>query len=115
MAASGSQQTNRTLNLSMARLLKRPEAEKDLDDIWWQIAQDKPLDADRFLDRIQETLLTLTEFPRMGVNQDKLMLGLRSFTVGNYLIFYFPLEEGVDVIRVLHGARELNAIFHPDE
>jgi toxin ParE1/3/4 len=38
----------------MPRLLKRPEVENDLDDIWWYIAQDSPQNADRFLDRIAE-------------------------------------------------------------
>jgi toxin ParE1/3/4 len=99
----------------MARLLKRPEAANDLEDIWWYIAQDNPQEADRLLDRIQEKLLLLVEFPHMGISQDELVSGLRSSTVGNYLIFYFPLEDGIDVVRVLHGARELETIFQRNE
>ena len=85
----------------MPRLLKRPEAESDLDEIWWYIAQDSPQNADRFLDRIQERCLGLADFPKMGTSRDDLKAGLRSQPVGNYLIFYFSLEDGVDIVRVL--------------
>jgi toxin ParE1/3/4 len=45
----------------MVRVLKRPAAATDLDDIWWYIAQDSPEAADKFLDRIQEKLLALAK------------------------------------------------------
>jgi len=92
----------------MARMLKRPKAEHDLEEIWWYIAQNNPANADKFLDRIQKTCQTLAEFPQMGTNRDSLMAGLRSHTVGHYLIFYFPLADGIDIVRVLHGARDIN-------
>lgn len=95
----------------MPRLLKRPEAESDLDEIWWYIAQDSPLNADRFLDRIQERCLALADFPQMGMGRDELKQGLRSHPVGNYLIFYFPLEDGIDIIRVLHGSRDIESLL----
>jgi toxin ParE1/3/4 len=91
----------------MPRLLKRPEAERDLEEIWWYIAQDSPLSADRLLDRIQENCLALANFPLMGTSRDELIAGLRCQPVGNYLVFYFPLEDGIDIIRVLHGSRDL--------
>lgn len=95
----------------MPRLLKRPEAESDLDEIWWYIAQDSPLHADRFLDHIQERCLALADFPHMGTRRDELKKGLRGYAVGNYLVFYFPLEDGVDVVRVLHGSRDIESLF----
>ena len=87
----------------MPGLLKRPEAKNDLEKIWWFIAQDSPDNADKFLDRIQDCCLALADFPKMGVSREELEATLRSQPVGNYLIFYFPLEDGVDIIRVLHG------------
>jgi toxin ParE1/3/4 len=95
----------------MAQLLKRPAASADLEDIWWYVAQDSPAAADRLLDRIQEKLLSLSQFPHMGASRDDLIPRLRSFSVSNYLIFYFPLEDGIEVIRVLHGARDAEVIF----
>ena len=71
----------------MGRLLKRPLAEADLDDIWWYIAQDNPDAADRFLTKIDEQCHALAQFPEMGTSKDDLMPSPRSFPVGNYLIF----------------------------
>ncbi len=96
----------------MPRLLKRPEAESDLDEIWWYIAQDSQHNADRFLDRIQEKCWVLAEFPQMGTSRDEIRQDLRSQPVGNYLIFYFPLEDGIGVVRVLHGSsRDIENLF----
>ena len=99
----------------MPRLLKRPEAESDLDEIWLYIAQDNPANADRFLDRLQERCLALADFPQMGTSRNDLKTGLRCHPWERYLIFYFPIEDGVDIVRVLHGARDLDAIFDSDE
>jgi len=97
--------------IRVPRLLKRPEAENDLEEIWWFIAQDSPHNADRFLDRIQERCLALAGFPKMGVSREELKPDLRSQPVGNYLIFYFPLEDGIDIVRVLHGSRDIERLF----
>jgi len=64
--------------MPMPRLLKRPEAESDLDEIWWYIVQDSPHNADRFLDLIQERGLALANFPKMGISRDGFNAGLRS-------------------------------------
>ncbi len=95
----------------MPCVLKRPLAEVDLEDIWWFIAQDNPDAADRFLDKVEEHCRTLAQFPKMGVSRDELMPLLRSFPVGNYLIFYLPMDDGIDIIRVLSGARDVDAFF----
>jgi len=36
---------------------------------------------------------------------------MRSFPFGRYVIFYVPLEDGIDVVRVLHSARDIDAVF----
>lgn len=95
----------------MPRLLKRPEAENDLEEIWWYIAQDSPHNADRFLNSIQERCMALAEFPQMGVRRDELKTGLRSQPVSQYLIFYFPLEDGIDIVRVLHRSRDADSLL----
>ncbi len=95
----------------MPRVLKRPEAESDLDEIWWYIAQDSPDHADRFLDRLQERFLALADFPKMGISRDDIQAGLRSQPVGNYLIFYFPLADGIEIVRVLHGSRDVENLL----
>jgi toxin ParE1/3/4 len=69
----------------MVRILKSPEAENDLDDIWWYIAQDNPDSADKLLDEIEETSRKLARFTNMGRNRDELHPGLQSFPGGTAL------------------------------
>ena len=95
----------------MPRLLKRPEAENDLDEIWLFIAKDNPSNADRLLDWLQEKFLVLADFPQMGTSCYELKNGLRSHVVGNYMIFYFQIDDGIDIVRVLHGARNIESLF----
>lgn len=95
----------------MATVLKRPLAEADLEDIWWYIAQDDPAAADRLLDHIEERCQTLAQFPLMGVSREALLPSLRSVAVGNYVVFYLPLADGIDIVRVLPGMRDLDAFF----
>lgn len=95
----------------MPQVLKRPQAETDLIEIWWYIAQDNADNADRFLDKIEERCQALAQFPRMGISQEELMPALRSIPFGNYLIFYLPIEDGIEVVRVLPGMRDIDAIF----
>jgi toxin ParE1/3/4 len=95
----------------MPQVLKRPQAEADLDDIWWHIAQDNPDAADRLLDNIDERCTTLAQFPYISTSRDELMPALRSLPVGNYLIFYLPIPDGIEVVRVLPGMRDIDAFF----
>jgi toxin ParE1/3/4 len=94
----------------MAQLLKRPQAETDLEEIWWYIAQNNPKNADNFLDFILKQCLFLAQSPYSGKKRDELLQGLRSFPVRNYVIFYFPLENGVEIVRVMHGSRDIDKI-----
>ncbi len=95
----------------MPQVFRRPLAEADLDDIWWCIAQDNSDAADMLLDKIEERLQTLAQFPNMGINRDELMTSLRSLPIGNYMIFYLPLDDGIEVVRVLSGMREIDPLF----
>jgi plasmid stabilization system protein ParE len=54
------------------------------------------------------------EFPELGEKRDDLRSNLRSFSVGNYVIFYFPDAHGVRIVRVIHGARNITALFDFD-
>ena len=95
----------------MPQVLKRPQAETDLDEIWGYIAQDNLDKADCFLDKIEERCQALAQFSRMGMSREELMPALRSLAVGNYLIFYLPIEDGIEVVRVLPGMRDIDSIF----
>jgi toxin ParE1/3/4 len=47
----------------------------------------------------------------MGRNRDELHFGLQSFPVGMYLIFYVPINGGINIVRVLHGMRDIDTFF----
>lgn len=91
----------------MHTVLRTSRAEEDLLDIWEHIADDSLDAADGFLDEIAEVCHRLAENPLAGRAREELAVNLRSFPVGNYVVFYQPIENGINVIRVLHGARDL--------
>jgi toxin ParE1/3/4 len=97
----------------MTKILKRPRAKSDLLDIWDYIAGDSLDRADNFLDQIESKLQTLSRNPGLGRKREDLLSGLRSFPISNtYVVFYQEIENGIDVIRVLHGSRNIEEIFN---
>lgn len=88
-----------------------PQAVKDLQEINDYLFAGNPDIADRFLTIITQKLDTLAEFPSMGRRRDELLLTLRSFPVDDYLIFYRPIVEGIEVVRIVSGYRDLEALF----
>jgi toxin ParE1/3/4 len=99
----------------MPRILIRPRASIDLADIWDFIAEGSQAQADSFLDKLDQSLHGLAGNPHIGRARDELSQNLRSFPFGRYVIFYLALPDGIDIVRVLHGARDLSAIFRPDD
>jgi toxin ParE1/3/4 len=85
------------------RLYKRPQVDLDLDSIWDFIASDNITAADHVLDRIGEVLDMLMRNPLAGRQRPELARGLRSFPAGNYIVFYLPLDDGIEVVRILSG------------
>lgn len=47
----------------------------------------------------------------MGRARDELAANVRSFPFGRYVIYYAPIEDGIDVVRLLHSARDIDAVF----
>ena len=99
----------------MSHVHKLPQAEEDLLDIWVRIASDSPFQADRFLDLLDDKMRLLADTPGMGRPRAELSSGLHGLPVGNYLIFYRQASKGIEVVRVLHGARDIEALFHDAE
>jgi toxin ParE1/3/4 len=98
----------------MAVILKHPLAKIDLAGIWDYIAEDSESRADAFIDAIDQNFHVLAEQPALGRSREELAEGLRSFPIGQYIIFYQTIPGGIKIVRVLHGARDLDAFFHPD-
>jgi toxin ParE1/3/4 len=95
----------------MARVTRRPLAAADILDIWDHIAEDSLAQADRWVDKLDEKFKLLATQPLIGRARDQLAADLRSFPFGRYVIFYTPIDDGIDVVRVLHSARDVDAVF----
>jgi toxin ParE1/3/4 len=88
-----------------------PAARSDLDEIWFYIAQDDPEAADKFIRAIVSRFPKLAIMPELGRQREELSPRLRSFPVGRYVVFYRPMENGIEIARVLQGARDLPPLF----
>ena len=97
----------------MARVTRRPQAEIDILEIWDYIAEDSTVEADRWVDRLDERLSLWATQPMMGRARDELAPGIRSLSFGRYVVFFEPLPDGIDVVRVLHGSRDIDITFEP--
>ena len=95
----------------MAVIVLQPRAKADLSEIWEFIADDSDDQADAFIDLIDQKFQLLAQQSGLGRRRDELAEGLRSFGVGRYVIFYLPIPGGVQIVRVLHGARDIEAAF----
>ena len=79
--------------------------------LWVYIAQDNPDAADHLLDEFEKKFALLAGQPRLGAARSDIAPGLRHFPVGNYLILYREIDPGIEVVRVVHGARRLSDLF----
>jgi toxin ParE1/3/4 len=100
----------------MSRYLLSALARNDLDAIWDYIGieNDRPSAAHRLIEALVEKFEMLARQPLMGQAREDLadlVEDVRSFSVGNYVIYYQPVAEGVRIGRVLHGARDARAVL----
>jgi toxin ParE1/3/4 len=99
------------------RLIIRPAALADLEDIAAWIGADSPASAARFLEQCMSEFQQLASMPHMGRSRhfsNSRAAGIRSWIIKgfpNHMIFYRPVEQGVEVLHILHGARDIDAIF----
>ena len=101
----------------LRRVFRRPAANRDLIDCFVYIGKDSEESAARFLKAAEQTFLEIADMPGMGIvtsfgdfeGSNFRRWRIRGFE--NFLIFYRPLEDGIEVIRVLHGAREIERLF----
>jgi toxin ParE1/3/4 len=88
-----------------------PQAQADLDEIWLAIAINNVSAADGVLDELAHRISLLEDFPDLGPPRPELGGDARALTQRNYLIFYRPGAHGVEVVRIVHGARDFSDLF----
>ena len=99
----------------MSTVVVRPRALADLAEVWAYIADDSPDQADAFVDLVDSKFQALSRRPGVGRRRPELAPDVRSFAVGRYVVFYLPLSRGIEVVRVLHGSRDIESIFENEQ
>jgi toxin ParE1/3/4 len=95
----------------MPRFTRTRQARLDLIEAWQYIALDDADAADRVLDSLDAACALLAANPMLGPARDDIRPGLRYFVSGSWLILYRTVEDGVEIVRVVHGKRDLNGLF----
>ena len=91
-----------------------PNAETDLDDIWCYVAKESGSIeiANRLIDSIVDRFGLLAGFPNLGRSRnDDFGVGSRSFAVKEYVIVYGVEGDEVQILRVVHGRRDIGFLF----
>ena len=98
--------------MSRRSFVLTPQARADLLEIWNYIAEDSPENADRILERLYAAFTRLAETPRIGHHREDLADARHRFwTVYSYVIAYRDQIRPLQIIAIVHGARQLEAFF----
>jgi toxin ParE1/3/4 len=95
----------------MHQIVRTRQADADLLEIWLYFAQESLDRADDLLTKLEEGYQILKDYPFAGRSRNELVPELRSLTVGNYQVFYRVVQQRVEILRILHGARDIERIF----
>ena len=105
----------------MARIVERPKARQELEDIAVHIGTYRPSAARRFLAAAQKLYATFAALPALGSlwePESPSFAGVPYFAIPRYpkyVVFYRPLADGVEILHILHGARDLGPLLDADE
>jgi toxin ParE1/3/4 len=90
-------------------------AKTDLAEIHRYIAQDAAPAADRFVGEFFDLFHLLARNPEIGQQRTELRPSLRSISHGSYVVFFYPMVDGVEIAGVVHGARDVDALFRAEQ
>lgn len=91
----------------MRELARTPYAAQDVREIVDYLLEHSEPAADRFIADLEAACQLLRSQPRMGRERDDLAPGVRSVVVGKYLVFFRASDETIEILRVIHGARNI--------
>jgi toxin ParE1/3/4 len=93
-----------------------PPAITDLEAIADYLAEQADLNqSDRFLRQADQKFSRIAKFPNIGKSRPEVFPGLRSLPLDSYLVLYTVFEEYVEILRVVSGYRDLQALFAEPE
>ena len=98
-----------------------PKADHDVDEIYEWLHRENPARANRFLEAVDQTIQAVSQMPGIGSRRYAhipLMPGMRMVKVKQferYLLFYLERNEFIDIIRIVHSARNLPEALNESE
>ncbi len=100
----------------MYKLIYSSTAEKDLVAIFNYISDDSKDRAIKYMSEIENSILSLLDFPKIGNIsrfEELRMQGIYVLPHDSYLIFYRINEKDarIEIVRVLHGSRDYAKLF----
>jgi toxin ParE1/3/4 len=95
----------------LERVVLTARARADLDDIWLHVALDNLAAADRLIDRIVARCQGLADHPHLGPARPEIAPEARALVIGDYLALYRVDGASAEIVRVVHGARQLRDLF----
>lgn len=98
----------------MRRFSFAPSAETDLDSILSHIRVDNQIAAERWFSQLEEKCDTIAHSPLIGKIREDLSPGLYMFPFGKYLIFYEARPSGIEIVHIVHGARDVARFLSPE-
>jgi len=88
------------------------KADADLDEIWDYLTREaSPSIAEKQIRDVYRVVANLADWPRIGRERNDLRIGLRSVTSPPYIIFYRLRDSRAEIVRVLHGRRDIGRIL----
>lgn len=96
----------------MSKVHRTYEAELDMLELWLHAARHDLSAAERLVAEIEDRCNLVAEFPYLGVSREDYEPGLRSFSIRRFIVFYRIIPEGIRLIRVIAGTRDLPRAFY---
>ncbi|MFI5012483.1 MAG: type II toxin-antitoxin system RelE/ParE family toxin [Hyphomicrobiales bacterium] len=94
----------------MSKVRFTHRAREDFLEIWLYIAPRNPQAADRVYDRIEESCQLLRDHPQLGPARPEIAEGARALIIERWIALYRLVEDGVQVVRIIDGVRDLTQI-----
>ena len=95
----------------MARVTRSEQAQQDLEGILDDLDSQSIQAADRFATKFEQSCDLHAKHSEIGASAEEYAPNLRHFTVWSYAIFYRPIDDGIELIRIIHGARDIPKLF----
>jgi toxin ParE1/3/4 len=95
----------------MRRYKIAKEARQDLKEIYQNIFSANPSAAGKLYELFYDKFRMLADNPLLGEKREDLADNLRMFSAGNYVILYRQAKNGIEIIQIVHSARDLPALW----